>query len=75
MPWNPLFLRVPIGRERDIDIESLSILEQDLMEQILSLSLSQENFIVTPINADEVNVQGLFNFNEFVPVAMVHILH
>lgn len=71
LPWEPLFIPTPIGSARDKDREALSILEQDLMEKILSLSLSPGNFNTTPINSEEIKSQNLFRFSEFVPIAMV----
>ncbi len=46
--------------------ESRSIISQDLMERILSLSLSENNFIQPSIRFDK----SEFDFNQFVPIAM-----
>jgi len=70
LPWDVNFIPAPIGSDRDKDREALTILEQDLMEQILGLSLSAGNFTAVPINSDEINAQSLFHFSSFVPIAM-----
>jgi hypothetical protein len=46
--------------------ENLAILSQDLMEQILGLSLNEENFTSTAQNSASVH----FYFKQFIPVAM-----
>ncbi len=48
------------------DDETLAILSQELMEQILGLSVNEENFLITPLNSSEV----YFNFKDFIPTAM-----
>lgn len=50
----------------ETDDESRSIVSQDLMERILILSLSENNFIVLPRGFD----LSEFQFNDFVPIAM-----
>jgi hypothetical protein len=52
--------------EEDSDDENLSILSQDLMERILSLSINEENFLLPSANSKDI----IFNFNDFIPVAM-----
>ena len=50
----------------ETDDESRSIISQDLMERILLLSLSENNFVVVPRGFDLYE----FQFNDFVPIAM-----
>lgn len=70
LPWDVNFIPAPIGSDRDRDREALTILEQDLMEQILALSLSSGNFTAVPINSEEIKAQSIFHFSSFVPIAM-----
>ena len=53
----------------ETDREDLEILSNDAMEQMLKLSVTEENFTVPPLLLNEENSPN-FDFNAFVPVAL-----
>lgn len=50
----------------ETDDEALSILSDELMNKVFSLSLNEKNFTTTPANASDID----FSFQMFIPVAM-----